>query len=318
MSRASKAEKKAKKNAATISDQYDESSRVLTDAEAHRDVLYDLPSPMAQIMECFKVQMKRYTRQRVMWFCIVILALIPVIYLAIKTLSSPGSMLPKTDVANTYMAALLSVGPAIIPLLASIACGSMLSQEFNERTVYLSLPLPMSRSAFYIGKFLAGLILIEGTVAAAYGLSIIISLGETSEIYTGAIFVSFLCAACYAFFCCALAYALSTKSRRGSSMLPFVVLFIIIPLIGDIIMMFVKNDTIYTIASYFPCFLIDESLNVMGQTTFISMSWIISSMFYGSFVITCGTNILVFSAVTVLIALMLLFLGYRKVERRDM
>ena len=60
MSRASRAEKKAKKNKVTISDQYDESSRVLTDAEAHRDVSYELPSFLSQMLQCFKVQMKRY------------------------------------------------------------------------------------------------------------------------------------------------------------------------------------------------------------------------------------------------------------------
>ena len=318
MSRASKAERKAKKNTVTISDQYDESSRVLTDAEAHRDVQYELPSPTSQILECFKVQMKRYTRQKVMWFCIVLLAIIPVAYLAIKTLTDPGMMLPKTDVANTYMATLLSVGPAIIPLISAIACGSMLSQEFNERTVYLSLPLPLSRSAFYIGKFLAGLILVEGTVAAAYGLAVIISLGETSEMYTASAFTSFLLAACYTFFCCSLAYAMSTKSRRGSSMLPFVILFIVIPLIGVLTMMFVKNDTIYTIASYLPCFSIDAALNVMGNVSSISMGWIVTSMFVGAFAITYGSNTLVFILVTIVLSLLLLGHGYRVVKRRDM
>ena len=318
MSKASKAEKKAKKNMATINDQYDESSRVLTDAEAHRDVSYELPSPVSQILECFKVQMKRYTRQKVMWLCIIMLALIPVIYFALKSLTDPGMMLPDTDVANTYMATLLSVGPAIIPLISAIACGSMLSHEFNERTVYLSLPLPMSRSAFYIGKFLAALILVEGTVAAAYGVSIIISLGETSEMYTSSVFVSFMLAACYTFFCCSLAYAMSTKSRRGSSMLPFVVLFIIIPLIGLLTMMFVKNDTLYTIASYFPCFTIDASLNVMGNVTSLSMGGILTSMFVGAFAITFGSNTIVFILITIILSLLLLGLGYRVVSRRDM
>ena len=63
MSKASKAERKAqkaaRKNATTINDQYDESSRVLSDEEAHRNVSYELPSFGTQVRQCFKVQMKR-------------------------------------------------------------------------------------------------------------------------------------------------------------------------------------------------------------------------------------------------------------------
>ena len=101
-------------------------------------------------------------------------------------------------------------------------------------------------------------------------------------------------------------------------MLPFVILFIVIPLIGVLTMMFVKNDTIYTIASYLPCFSIDAALNVMGNVSSISMGWIVTSMFVGAFAITYGSNTLVFILVTIVLSLLLLGLGYRVVKRRDM
>ena len=322
MSKASKAERKAqkaaRKNATTINDQYDESSRVLSDEEAHRNVSYELPSFGTQVRQCFKVQMKRYTRQKVMWVCIILLALIPIATFAIKAFTKPGEMLPDTDVANTYAVALLSLGAAIIPLLASISCGSMLSQELNERTVFLSLPLPMSRSAFYLGKFLAGLILIEGTVAAAYGISIILAMMVTSKIYTSTMFISFLLAAGYAFFCCSLSYAMSTKSRRGSSMLPFIILFIVLPLVCILLMAFVNVDIITTICQYMPCFAMEQAINVAGSTSTISVGWILKALFVSQFAISYGDNAMVVFASSFILSVLLLMLGYRSIKRRDM
>ncbi len=320
MSKASKAEKKAqkaaKKNAATINDQYDESSRLLTDEEAHRNVSYELPSFTSQMMECFKVQMKRYTRQKVMWLCIILLALIPVVVLAIRALS-PG-MLSDTDVANIYMADILSLGSVIIPFIASVSCGSMLSQELNERTVFLSLPLPMSRLAFFLGKFFAGLILIEGTVAAAYGLSIVMSLSATTKIYTTSIFVSFVIAACYALFCCSLSYAMSTKSRRGSSMLPFIILFVVMPLVCILLMAYVNIGFLTTICQYMPCFANDQAINVIGSSATISVGWIMKTLFVSQFAISYGDSAVVIIAVSILLSIAMLGLSYRSIKRRDM
>ena len=322
MSRASKAEKKAqkaaKKNATTINDQYDESSRVLTDEEAHRNVSYELPSFGSQVRQCFKVQMKRYTRQRIMWVCIILLALIPIVTFAIRAFLKPGEMLPDTDVANTYVVALLSLGATIIPFLASISCGSMLSQELNERTVFLSLPLPMSRSAFYIGKFLAGLILIEGTVAAAYGISIILAMMVTSEMYTSSMFISFLLAAGYTLFCCSLSYAMSTKSRRGSSMLPFIILFIVIPLVCILLMAFVDVGIVTTICQYMPCFAMEQAINVTGTTSTISLGWIMKALFVSQFAISYGDNVIIIFGSSVFFSILMLGLGYRSIKRRDM
>jgi len=317
MSRASKAEKKAaKKNTVTISDQYDESSRQLTDQEAHRDVSYELPSFATQVMQCFKVQMKRYTRQKIMWVCIFMLALIPVINFAMKALSL--NMLPDTDVTNIYVADMLRLGPVIIPLLASISCGTMLSQELNERTVFLSLPLPMSRSAFYLGKFLAGLLLIEGTVAAAYGISILLAMSSTSEIYTTSLFISFLLAAGYALFCCSLSYAMSTKSRRGSSMLPFIVLFIVIPLVSILLIAFANIGIITSICQYMPCFAMDQAISFIGSAAPVSLGWFVKAMFASQIAVSYGTDAIVMFASSLILSVLLLLLGYRSIKRRDM
>ena len=78
----SRRDKKKSKSvyAENVADSYDESSRVITAHEAHRDVVYELPSYFKQVKECFMIQMKRYTKQKVMWIAIILLILMPVLF----------------------------------------------------------------------------------------------------------------------------------------------------------------------------------------------------------------------------------------------
>ena len=317
MSKVSRAEKKAaKKYATNVDDSYDESVREITDQEAHRDVVYELPSYFRQVKECFMIQMKRYTKQKVMWFAVVLLALIPLLFMLFEKVESLQGMLPSTDITNIYISSLLQFMPLVIPLLAAIACGSILSQEFNERTVYLSLPLPMPRSAFYLGKFLAGLVLIEGVLTAAYGITMILAMTVTTKTYTKEIFSSMLVMIFYVFFCCALTYFMSTKLRRGSTMLPFIVLTVVLPLVSILIAQFVSADWAASVASYVPSFSPEMSLFALGSTTPFSLFGILSLM--GTINAVPGKNVIVMMAVSAVLGLLLLYLGDKVVKRRDM
>ena len=316
MSRESKAQKKmAKKYTESVADSYDESARTITDAEAHRDVVYELPSKFRQIMECFMIQMKRYTRQKVVWIALVLLLLIPILFFLFEKTDS--GMLPSTDVTNMYIASLLEFMPLVVPFLAAITCGSMISQEFNERTVYLSLPLPMSRDAFYIGKFLAGLILIEGVTIAAYGVSMILAMTVTTKTYTPMIAKSMLMMMAYVFFCCSITYALSTKLRRGSTMLPFALLTLILPIVGLMLTNYVDAGWAVTVASAIPCFVPDLAMTTLGDALPISVYGIAKAIGQESiFDVDCsfGTAFVV----SIVLGAILLYVGSRVVKGRDM
>lgn len=317
MSREAKAQRKmAKKYSTSTTDSYDESARVITDEEAHRNVSYELPSKLRQIKECFMIQMKRYTKQKVMWFAVVLLILIPICFYLFEKVESLRGMLPVTDVTNIYIASLLQFMPVIIPLLAAIACGSMLSQEFNERTVYLSLPLPMSRSAFYLGKFLAGLVLIEGVLTAAYGICMLLAMTVTKVTYTSHIFISMLVMIVFVFFCCALTYMMSTKLKRGSTMLPFVLLVVVLPLISIIIAQFVNGDLAANIASYLPSFSPEMALLSLGNTTPFSLYGFINLMV--PLKVVPGKNPLIMMGITLLLGVIMLYVGNKVVKGRDM
>ena len=317
MSKASRAEKKAaKKSASTVDDSYDEYIREITDQEAHRDVVYELPSYVSQVKECFMIQMKRYTKQKVMWFAIILLALIPVLFILFEKVESLKGMLPVTEVTNIYIASLLQFMPLVIPLLAAIACGSMLSQEFNERTVYLSLPLPMPRSAFYLGKFMAALVLIEGVLTAAYGICMILAMTVTTKTYTREIFESMLVMIFYVFFCCAFTYFLSTKLKRGSTMLPFVALVGVLPIVSIALGHFATADIMSTIASYIPTFSPEMALYSLGDNVPFSIYGVITILVPLKAV--PGKNTLIMMAVSLLLGVIMLIAGNKVVKGRDM
>lgn len=317
MSKASKADKKA---IATVDDSYDEYIRDITDQEAHRDVVYELPSYIMQVKECLMVQMKRYTKQKVIWIAAVFVLLIPIIFLIMRL--SGSSSLPDTDNTNLYISSLLSFMPLIIPLLAAIACGSMLSQEFNERTVYLSLPLPMPRSAFYLGKFLAGLVLIEGVLTAAYGLCMILAMTATTNTYTKEIFGSMLVAMFYVLFCCSLTYFLSTKLKRGSTMLPFIILFMILPLVSMGLASAIDAGWAAAISSYIPTFAPETALYSLGNYTppisIYGLASAITQMSGSGLAAAPGKSAFVMIFVCLVLSVIMLVIGNRIVQRRDM
>lgn len=314
-----KARKKmAKKYSESVDDSYDESTHSISDEEAHRDVVYELPSKIRQIRECFMIQMKRYTKQKVIWFSAVLLILIPILFMVFEKVESLKGMLPTTDVTNIYIVSLLVFMPVVVPLLSAVACGSMLSQEFNERTVYLSLPLPMNRSAFFLGKFLAALVLIEGVVLAAYGICMILAMSVTTKTYTAEIAGSLVVMMAYVFFCCAVSYTMSTKLKRGSTMFPFILLFAIMPIAGIAVAFLLKTGIVVDIMSYLPCFAPEAAMLSLGNTTPVSAWGISKMMIVGGTNFGPGSSAAVMIAVCLITGVALLALGNRVIKRRDM
>ena len=314
--RRSKEKKGKKAQTENVVDNYDESSRIITAHEAHRDVVYELPSYPKQVKECFMIQMKRYTKQKVMWISIILLALIPVLFYTFKNVDTLKTMLPVSDVTNIYIATLLTFMPMIVPLLAAIACGSMLSQEFNERTVYRSLPLPMPRSAFYFGKFLAGLVLVEGVVTAAYGITMVLAMTVTTKTYTSEIFASMLIMMAYTFFCCSLTYMMSTKLKRGSTILPFIILAVILPIVAIALAELMTGDWVTMVSSYIPSFSPEMAIYSLGDATPFSLYGIFSLMSH--FKAVPGKDTMVMMLISLFLGFILLYIGNKAIKRRDM
>lgn len=326
----SRKERKARKKAEeSIEDAYDEDERTLHGDDAHRDVVYDVPSSFKQIRICYMTQMKRFTKERTIWTLLILLILIPVIYYALSKMGMPIS-----NITNVFVATPLAALPLMSAFVASNVCGSMLPREYNERTVYLSLPLPMSRFSFYIGKFLAGLTLSLGVIAAAYGISILMALfmAKTTVTFSGALFGSLIIAMASMFFFCSFIYMLSASSKRGSTMRGLILLFVGLPALVIIVnalpnLEFFEpvKDQLKTVGEYLlylPVMGPDLAINNLGASSTIYMiGFNCLSIYSFASVITgikLNISIIQMTVVSVVLGILCLIRGYSKIKRRDM
>ena len=325
-----KALKKARRSAPTITDAYDESDRTLSDSEAHRDVSYELPPTIKQIWICYMTQMKRFTKERTVWTMLILLLLIPVFYFV----STKYIGVPVSHITNVFLSVPLFAMPVVVAFICSSTCGTMLPREYNERTIYLSLPLPISRFAFYIGKFLAGFSLCLGVVTAAYGISVLLALtvGNTDVSYTGAMFSSLLVMVCTVFFYCSFVYMLSAKSKRGATLKALILLMVVLPILvaAPYIMMSIEQlapykstlEAIGGILLYIPVTGPDYALNMLGSSG-IAQFFLFDVLSVLSFVkmlagISFNMNLILFCGISVILGLVCLLAGYFKIKRRDM
>ena len=315
--------KKTKKeeNEEQIVDAYDESERTLNAADAHRDVVYNLPPVHKQLFIVYMTQMKKFTKQRIMWLLLVLLAIIPIAFFAIYTANK--SLFGTSGVMNVFMSTLLSALPVMSMLIASVVCGTMLPQEFNEKTVYLSLPLPLNRSIFYYGKFLAGLTLTVGVISAAYGISAVIALMYTEVCYSNELLMSYIVGIISVFNYCAFSYMISSKSIRGSSMAPLILLLVILPIIALIIVYAfgkIGMDGLAGAVGYLPVFGSDLSINLMGSPApgmYFSLVGVLNiSSIVPDFAVGSSAGAMI--AVSIVLGIMCLVLGQKIIERRDM
>ena len=294
-------------------DVYD-GERSMDAADALRDSVYSPPSSLSQLRICFMNQMALYSKQRTVWTAVFLIAAIPVLYAVLSALAP--SLIQASDIANIHAGRILAALPIASMFMASAVCGSMLPQEYNERTVYMTLPLPVSRRMFYLGKFLAGFALCAATVCAAYGMSIAIA-SACAASYTAPMLESLAVALSGLFSFCAFAYMLSTRMTRGSSVAPLVALAAAIPAACIILAHAVPGSSF--VLGYVPVFAPDLALSMMGDSTHMSL--------WGAFEypirrslpgFEVGPSAIAMSLASLCLGALMLWAGGRANDRRDM
>ena len=318
-----------------IQDAYDEGVRSMSDADAHRDMKYSVPSIYRQVCTCFMTQMKRYTKQKSIWFLLLLIIAIPI---ATYIVNSYSALLFGEYTANENMSAVLIMLPLLGLLIPCIMCGKMLPQEFNERTVYLSLPLPMSRNAMYYGKFLAGFVVSVGLIIAAYGAAMLSCryIIGSETVYSLPILLSMAIMIGATFFYCSFAYMRSAHSKRGSALFPFILLFVALPIIAYGLTLICElfptaspiSGFVADIMGYMPSFSNDLALANLGSGMTMGSSFSVSGIgAYGLMGLAglnirlgleLGSNIIVSCAVNIILGILCLHRGSHKVARRDM
>lgn len=187
-----------------------------TSGEAVRRT-YRLPSQMSQTASVYRLQMRLYAKSKGPYMFILLAAMIPLTAFTVDRISGGDAVFS----LSTSLALL----PFMMVLIPATLAGRVMSSEFKNRTGYLTFPLPVSRTAFLMGKFAAALTLSLGIMMLAYGLAIVTVsyYGQTVAVVSD----SLLICLCGTFMITAMACGLSAMFRRGSRSVVIVITLVL-------------------------------------------------------------------------------------------
>ena len=277
--------------------------------EAHRDVRYSVPSWIKQTMVMFMVQMKLFSKAKWTYVALFTALLIPVLVIgAGDTISSMLSMFGfATACSNTYIAGLLAFRPLFVGLYTSGLCGSQIPNEFKDRTAYLNVSLPMSRSSFYVGKYLAGLVLCLGIFMFAYGSAVATAMMKYNTIFSDLLGESLLLTIIAVFAYSATAFCIGSFMKRGSTLVPFILMSVVIP----VVVLLIGNYTDNWVLGYLPSFLGEAALGLLGATMTASAGMpILANIDL--------TNIIPMAVIGIAWGFLFLVIGMIQTKRREM
>ena len=280
-----------------------------SDAEAHRDVRYRAPSWIKQTWIMFMVQMKQFSKAKWTYFALFTALLIPILMLASKDFIT--MMLTNfgfsTAFSNTYIAGLLSFLPLFLGLYTSVMCGSQIPQEFKDRTAYLNISLPMSRSSFYIGKYLAGFVLCLGIFMLAYGAAVATAMMDYESIFSDLLAESMMLTIIGVFAYSATAFCLGSFMKRGSSIVPLILMTVLLPMVITLV---AAQYNVWSL-TMLPFFLGEAALGILGASMSGSVGMIMMSYID-------LTNVGMMAIIGIVWGVAFLVLGLLKTMRREM
>jgi ABC-2 type transport system permease protein len=188
-----------------------------------------LPSDFEQYLTVTKYELLGYLRKKRLWVVLIIIFLM--FFLVLLLLPALGVDYPRTF--RGYSEAYLSFVSIIALLCATFFGSDSLVGEFQQKTGFVVFPNPVRRRIIFLGKFTASMLASILVILIYYGLIALFVGG----IYKGVNFeliYSFLVAITYLLAVIGLAYFISAvmKGTIGSTVLTFILLLFILPMIG--------------------------------------------------------------------------------------
>ena len=277
-----------------------------------RDEIYEVSGQLAQFMNVYRTQLKLYSKDVTTLGLYVFIIAIPILALSnvLDGLVFDQYLSILGETGETYSAVCLGLLTLMMALISSAVCGNILPNEFRSRTVYLNLPFPQTRGVFYFGKFLAGLTIVLSIIIAAFSTVIFVATLSYGSVSMAAMSQALAVSLAGAFAFCATAYGLSSFLSRSSTMVPFIVLFMIMPLIG----LLLSDISFFSdYVAYLPCFAGDVALTRIGSTYSVSVSYLFSN---ADLFLSCDpmTSVLV----SLVWGLVFLIIGLNRIKGREM
>ena len=280
-----------------------------SDAEAHRDVRYKGASPVGRIIGVFMAQMKLFAKSKWMFVMMFAAVLIPVVMTLLPS-DLLDMLMSQCGISTKYVGMILCFMPLMVSFFTAVLCGTQMPNEFKDRTAYMSIPLPVSRIEFYIGKYLAGFVLCLGVFLMAFGFAVLMGMMEYDEFFSDMISRALVYTVVAIFAYSATAYCIGTFMRRGSALVPLMLMFVILPAVFLYLGLKFEIDWVFNM----PCFLPDAILASLGSPMTVSLLGMFSMVGGGSYFDDMGLMVLIGVAWGVLF----LVIGALKMNRREM
>lgn len=281
-----------------------------SDEEAHRNVRYEGTSPINRIVWIFMTQMKLFSKNRWTFILLFLAVLMPLVIIAVPDLRDAAKELCAGSTA--YIGTLLCMMTFMVCFFTSFLCGTQIPNEFKDRTAYMSMPLPVTRLEFYIGKYLAGFVLCLGAFLLAFGFAIILAMNEYDAFFSDDIASALLSTIVTIFAFSATAFCLGSFMKRGSAMVPLILMFFLLPIVFFLV--YVKYDV--DAALLMPCFLPDNIIATLGSQASMSIGGFLT-MAMGvdlPYVADIGASMII----SIVWGIAFLVLGAWKICRREM
>ncbi len=281
-----------------------------SDEEAHRNVRYEGSSPVKRILWIFMAQMKLFSKNKWTFILLFMAVLMPMIIIAVPDLKDAAKTICAGSTA--YIGTLLCMITFMASFFTSFLCGTQIPNEFKDRTAYMSMPLPVTRMEFYIGKYLAGFVLCVGAFLMAFGFAVILAMMEYDTFFSDEIASALLGTIVTIFAFSATAYCLGSFMRRGSALVPLIFMFFLLPIVCFLAYIRFDLDAMLL----FPCFLPDNIIFTLGSEAAMS----IGGMSIGMFGVDLPSvaNIDASMLVSIVWGIAFLVLGAYKMNRREM
>ncbi len=288
----------------------------MNDMQAHRDVRYQLPNPIMQTFTVFKTQMSLFSKKKIVYILLFTAVLIPIIYNLIKDRMSFGNMTELSG--NGMMGLMLFLFPLVLGLFTSFLCATLMPSEINERTAYMNMALPMSRSSFCLGKYLASMVITLGVFVFAYGMAMLTANLDYAYFDEGGLGRSFISLILAVLVYTSFSFAVGCFLKRGATIVSLLTLVAAIP--GIQTYLFVEHHIDSAALALLPNLLPDMTCLGLGSRFAASPVGMINLMLGGggNIIDVSEINIAVTAIIAIIWTVVFLALGIFAVSRREM
>lgn len=270
-----------------------------------------MPSNMAQMFSVFKLQMRLFSKEKSTYALLFLALLIPIL-----AFTNASFLEPRLGISPPAIYLLILL-PLMIILIPSMIAGRTLSSEFRNRTVYMTFPLPVTRTTFFVGKFVASFALSLGIIMLAFGLAVVSGNMLYEPSYPSDIGGALIICVVVTFAMTATAFGLGPFFKRGSMgittgimlSLPLI-LSIALPLILSIgIVDVLAPESTMEIVRMIPPFASYQAL------LYIDSGF---GFFIGLIQLNESSSIFAYSVMAVIWGLVFLMLGWTKVVKKEL